>query len=188
MFGRGYEEIGDSKKGLILKNSGKVKVQFGNKLVDLLDSKGNINVKIPQFIKEVSSDSDITETGFYFLNGKLIAKVNDSIIEISSGENNQEDSNANLLDTLLLVYKDKELIVSPTNLVFGTNTINVASETSWIVEGDFLKTTGLGNGSFTVNCSGNGSVIVKDIFYNRIKQLYPNDTVLQDKHIKILTY
>lgn len=188
MFGRGYEELGDSKKGLILKNSGKIKIQWGSKLVDLIDSDGNINVKTKPIIKSINSESEMTENGFYFYDETLVAKIGDSTIEISGNDNSEDSDNNGILDTLLLLYKEKELTVSPITLNSGSNTISVSSECSWKVEGDFESYEGLGNDTFTVNCNKSGSVIVKDIFYDRIKKLYPNDQSLQEKHIKTLVF
>lgn len=86
MFGRNYEEIGDSKKGLILKNSGKIKIQWGNSLIDLINSNGQINVN-QDTIKQITSESQIKTDGFYLLNNNLLAKIKDNIIIISSEEN-----------------------------------------------------------------------------------------------------
>ena len=70
IFGRNYEEIGDSKKGLILRNSGKIKIQWGNSFIDLLDKQGNLNVEKTlqniDFITQISNLSDIKKAGIYY--------------------------------------------------------------------------------------------------------------------------
>lgn len=86
-FGRNYEEIGASDKGLILKNSGKVKIQWGNTFIDLLNNEGKLNVKAQKLIKEISSEDEITEDGFYLLNETLKIKSGNSVLEIITDQN-----------------------------------------------------------------------------------------------------
>ena len=134
MFGRGYEEVGDSKKGLILKNSGKVKIQWGNKFIDLLDSNGNLNVKVQSLIKKVSSEQDMKQDGFYYLNDGLVAKIGDNILEVASDSGTvyvsflQEQETTNeqkytALKNIGFVYKDinKQNIYPKNGIIYIEN-------------------------------------------------------------------
>lgn len=148
IFGRGYEEIGSSDKGLILKNSGKVKVQWGNKYIDLLDSNGNINAKAQQLIKEISSESELKQNGFYFYDGKLIAKIGENVIQLSSESGNtyvsfleeqetSEEEKYKALQNIGFVYSTIDIDnVYPTNGI-----VYIESEESFYIvkDGELLK-------------------------------------------------
>lgn len=88
LFGSVYEELGSSNSNLILRSKGKIKVQWGNKFIDLIDDNGNINSGISNIIKEVSSKDQIKKDGFYFLDGNLIANIKGNQILLSSQSEN----------------------------------------------------------------------------------------------------
>lgn len=71
MFNKSLEEIGSLSKELILKTSGKIKIQIGRKFFDLLNNNGTLNVKFPEPIKSIDSDEEVSSSGFYNLNGQL---------------------------------------------------------------------------------------------------------------------
>lgn len=75
MFNSG-KTIGDLNDNLTLQTKGKVYIQFGKKFIDLLNDKGELNVKFPKSVKKVDSienksdgiyeyDDDL----YYVLNG-----------------------------------------------------------------------------------------------------------------------
>lgn len=83
VFNSNYEEIGSLNKNLVLQTLGKVKIRFGKKFVDILDDKGNLNVKIPKVIQEVNSQSEMTKDGLYLYSNNLYAKVGNDSLQVT---------------------------------------------------------------------------------------------------------
>ena len=78
LFGRSYNQIGNSDADVIIKTKGQLKLQYGNKFIDLIkDGKLNVNT---EFIFKAKSIDDIAgNDGIYVCDdGSIYLKVEDS--------------------------------------------------------------------------------------------------------------
>ena len=86
LFNSNHTEIGSLSENLILNTAGKVKIRFGNKFIDLLDNKGNLNVRLPKVVTQISSKDQIKEDGFYLFDSVLYLSLGKEVIEVSNGQ------------------------------------------------------------------------------------------------------
>lgn len=83
------QEIGSKDSELILK--GKVKVQWGNKLIDLLNNNGELNVKKKPFVTTITSKDQLKTPGIYLLDSKFIIYYDsEHIVEIEADQNEEQ--------------------------------------------------------------------------------------------------
>lgn len=83
LFGRTYNNIGNSNSDLILKTRGQVKVQWGSKFIDLIKD-GRINADCKIIYKE---DSVGVKDGIYIINGeKVVLKVGETELDLAGAE------------------------------------------------------------------------------------------------------
>lgn len=81
-FGRSYSSIGSSSSDFVIKTKGQVKIQWGNKFIDLIkDGKINVNSK---FIYTVDTQDNMgNKDGIYITNNGLVyIKSGDSVINL----------------------------------------------------------------------------------------------------------
>ena len=109
MFGSTYSPIGDTNCDLLLKCRGKVKIQQGNKFIDLIKD-GQLNIS-PSVIFDSSQVGN--NDGIYIVNDKVYIKSGSKQIELNSG-NTQ--------------------VTTPTNNSSNNNSSNDISETKESVE------------------------------------------------------
>lgn len=82
LFGRSYNQIGTTDSDTIIKTKGQLKIQYGNKFIDLIkDGKINVNA---EFIFKAKSMEDISgNDGIYICDdGSIYLKVDDSVINL----------------------------------------------------------------------------------------------------------
>ena len=82
VLGRDMNFFGSKEQDLVLQTKGKVKINFGDKFIDLFTG-GKFNVENKDIINN-GKPSDKDEDGFYFDSDTLYLKINGSIYEIFS--------------------------------------------------------------------------------------------------------
>lgn len=87
LFGKSYTDIGDTSSDLLLKCRGDIKIQWGNKFIDLIKN-GRINTEIPDIIQIVPNKDSINANGIYYLQdtGSIVIAIGDNIIPITGND------------------------------------------------------------------------------------------------------
>lgn len=86
IFGKNQTEIGSLESNLVLRTKGRVYIRYGKKYIELLDDKGNLNIKIPKTISKIDSVDKIKDDGFYLVNEDLYAYCGGINLKIASSE------------------------------------------------------------------------------------------------------
>lgn len=117
MFGRSYSQVGNSDSDFLIKTKGQVKIQWGNKFIDLLKD-GKINVD-SAFIFKVKSEDKIgikdgiylTDDGMVYLQigGQLInlvGEIGNTYVSFLGEQQTESDSKYTALRNIGFLYPD----------------------------------------------------------------------------------
>lgn len=66
LFGKNYQEAGSSSSPLLLRSNGEIKLQWGNKFIDLIKN-GKINSEAKDYIFTVDTSDEIKANGMYLV-------------------------------------------------------------------------------------------------------------------------
>ena len=66
LFGKNYQEVGSSSSSLLLRSNGEIKLQWGNKFIDLVKN-GKVNSEAKDYIFTVDTSDEIKANGIYLV-------------------------------------------------------------------------------------------------------------------------
>lgn len=84
-FGRTYEKTGSIDCDLILKTRGEIKIQIGNRFIDLIKN-GKV-VSQSGYFSKVTSIDQIKSNGIYICDNIIYVKIDDQLIQVGGNEN-----------------------------------------------------------------------------------------------------
>lgn len=128
MFGKTYNTIGSTDSNFIIKTKGDLKIQWGNKFIDLIKNGKIIENSI---FKIVESEEDISNNGIYLVDETIWIKIGDCKSPVS---NIEQDAYISFLNEQKLNSDQKNIALKNIGFIYDSiDSINLEEISSGIV-------------------------------------------------------
>lgn len=117
LFGKNYQEVGKSSSPLLLRSNGEIKLQWGNKFIDLIKN-GKINTESKQFIQTIDSSNNIQDNGIYLVTSDNSVWI--SIEGVKTQISNSENNYVSFLTKQELTAEQKDIALTNIGLYYDT--------------------------------------------------------------------
>ena len=117
LFGKNYQEAGKSSSPLLLRSNGEIKLQWGNKFIDLIKN-GKINSESKQFIQTVDSSDNIQDNGIYLVTSDNSVWI--YVEGIKTQISNSENSCISFLTKQALTTEQRDIALTNIGLYYDT--------------------------------------------------------------------
>lgn len=139
LFGKNYQEAGSSSSPLLLRSNGEIKLQWGNKFIDLVKN-GKINSESKDYIFTVDTSDEIKANGIYLVteDSSIWVNVNDTKTKLS----NTDTTYVSFLTEQETTSEQKQQALTNLGLIYenidALNKANLITGLAYVVESNKL--------------------------------------------------
>lgn len=139
LFGKNYQEAGSSSSPLLLRSNGEIKLQWGNKFIDLIKN-GKINSEAKDYIFTVDTSDEIKANGIY-----LVTEDSSIWINVEGTKTKLNDANTTYVSFLTeqeTTPEQKQQALTNLGLIYenidALNKANLVTGLAYVVESNKL--------------------------------------------------
>lgn len=139
LFGKNYQEAGSSSSPLLLRSNGEIKLQWGNKFIDLIKN-GKINSEAKDYIFTVDTSDEIKANGIYLVTEDSSIWIN--VEGIKTKLNNTDTTYVSFLTEQETTPEQKQQALTNLGLIYenidALNKANLVTGLAYVVESNKL--------------------------------------------------
>lgn len=139
LFGKNYQEAGSSSSPLLLRSNGEIKLQWGNKFIDLIKN-GKINSEAKDYIFTVDTSDEIKANGIYLVTEDSSIWIN--VEGTKTKLNNNDTTYVSFLTEQETTPEQKQQALTNLGLIYenidALNKANLVTGLAYVVESNKL--------------------------------------------------
>lgn len=139
LFGKNYQEAGSSSSPLLLRSNGEIKLQWGNKFIDLIKN-GKINSEAKDYIFTVDASDEIKANGIYLVTEDSSIWIN--VEGTKTKLNNTDTTYVSFLTEQETTPEQKQQALTNLGLIYenidALNKANLVTGLAYVVESNKL--------------------------------------------------
>lgn len=139
LFGKNYQEAGSSSSPLLLRSNGEIKLQWGNKFIDLIKN-GKINSEAKDYIFTVDTSDEIKANGIYLVTEDSSIWIN--VEGTKTKLNNTDTTYVSFLTEQEITPEQKQQALTNLGLIYenidALNKANLVTGLAYVVESNKL--------------------------------------------------